>query len=93
MLTTGKFLWRANALENQLDTLAARGQIWSMEMEKLGYDPKELSALFAEHHLLWIGMGSGKIALCPEPDLDLLLADKPEPPPELPQASEAPEPT
>lgn len=38
MLNTGKFLWRANALENQLDTLAARGQLWSMEMEKLGYD-------------------------------------------------------
>lgn len=38
MINTGKFLWRANALENQLDTLAARGQLWSMEMEKLGYD-------------------------------------------------------
>ena len=38
MLNTGKFLWRANALENRLDTLAARGQLWSMEMEKLGYD-------------------------------------------------------
>lgn len=38
MLNTGKFLWRANALENQLDTLAARGELWSREMEKLGYE-------------------------------------------------------
>ena len=38
MLNTGKFLWRANALETQLDTLSARGQLWSKEMEKLGYD-------------------------------------------------------
>jgi len=38
MLNTGKFLWKANALETQLDTLAARGQLWSKEMEKLGYD-------------------------------------------------------
>jgi len=38
MLNTGKFLWRANALETQLDTLAARGQLWSKVMEKLGYD-------------------------------------------------------
>ena len=38
MLNTGKFLWRANALETQLDTLAARGQLWSKEMERLGYD-------------------------------------------------------
>ena len=42
-----------------------------------GYDAMELSTLFAKHHLLWIGMGTGKIALCPEPDLDLLLADTP----------------
>ena len=38
MINTGRFLWRANALENQLDTLAARGQLWSKEMEHLGYD-------------------------------------------------------
>ncbi|NOR33637.1 MAG: sulfatase-like hydrolase/transferase [Bacteroidales bacterium] len=38
MINTGKFLWRANALETQLDTLAARGQLWSKEMERLGYD-------------------------------------------------------
>ncbi len=38
MLNTGRFLWRANALENQLDTLAERGQLWSKEMERLGYD-------------------------------------------------------
>lgn len=38
MLNTGKFLWRANALETRLDTLAARGELWSKEMEKLGYE-------------------------------------------------------
>ncbi len=38
MLNTGKFLWRANALETQLDTLAGSGQLWSKEMERLGYD-------------------------------------------------------
>jgi arylsulfatase A-like enzyme len=38
MVNTGRFLWRANTLEKQLDTLAARGQLWSKEMEKLGYD-------------------------------------------------------
>ncbi len=38
MLNTGRFLWRANALENQLDTLAERGQLWSKEMERLGYE-------------------------------------------------------
>ena len=38
MLNTGKFLWRANGLENQLDTLAANGHLWSKEMERLGYD-------------------------------------------------------
>jgi arylsulfatase A-like enzyme len=38
MINTGKFLWRANALETKLDTLAATGQLWSMEMERLGYD-------------------------------------------------------
>lgn len=38
MLNTGKFLWRANAMETQMDTLAARGHLWSSEMERLGYD-------------------------------------------------------
>jgi len=38
MFNTGKFLWRANALEKKLDTLAAQGELWSMEMEKLGYE-------------------------------------------------------
>ena len=38
MFNTGRFLWRANALETQLDTLATRGQLWSKEMENLGYD-------------------------------------------------------
>ena len=38
MLNTGRFLWGANALETQLDTLAVSGQLWSKEMERLGYD-------------------------------------------------------
>jgi len=38
MINTGKFLWRANALETRLDTLAAREQLWSKEMQRLGYD-------------------------------------------------------
>ena len=38
MFNTGRFLWRANALETKLDTLAARGELWSKEMERLGYD-------------------------------------------------------
>ena len=38
MVNTGKFLWRARALENRLDTLAGRGELWSKEMERLGYD-------------------------------------------------------
>ena len=39
------------------------------------YDPNTLTALFRRHGILWIGQGAGKIALCPEEDLDLLLAD------------------
>jgi arylsulfatase A-like enzyme len=38
MFNTGRFLWRANALETELDTLAAQGELWSKEMERLGYD-------------------------------------------------------
>jgi arylsulfatase A-like enzyme len=38
MFNTGKFLWRARTLENRLDTLAARNQLWSKEMERLGYE-------------------------------------------------------
>jgi arylsulfatase A-like enzyme len=38
MFNTGRFLWRANKLETQLDKLAARGELWSKEMEKLGYE-------------------------------------------------------
>lgn len=40
MLNTGKFLWRAEAVDNRPDlaALAEAGQFWSMEMEKLGYD-------------------------------------------------------
>jgi arylsulfatase A-like enzyme len=38
MFNTGRFLWRANALEDRLDSLAEEGELWSLEMEKLGYD-------------------------------------------------------
>lgn len=40
MFNTGRFLWRAEAIDNKvdLDTLSARGELWSKEMEKLGYD-------------------------------------------------------
>jgi len=40
MFNTGRFLWRAEPYENamKMDTLAARGQLWSKEMEKLGYE-------------------------------------------------------
>jgi arylsulfatase A-like enzyme len=38
MLNTGKFLWRARQLESSLDSLALLGQLWSLEMQKLGYD-------------------------------------------------------
>ena len=40
MLNTGKFLWRAQAVDNRPDLaeLSSRGQLWSKEMEKLGYD-------------------------------------------------------
>jgi len=38
MMNTGRYIWRANALENRLDSLAGRGEMWSREMEALGYD-------------------------------------------------------
>jgi arylsulfatase A-like enzyme len=40
MFNTGRFLWRAEAYDNQVDlgTLAEHGQLWSKEMEKLGYE-------------------------------------------------------
>jgi arylsulfatase A-like enzyme len=40
MFNTGRFLWRAEAYDNQMDlgTLAENGQLWSKEMEKLGYE-------------------------------------------------------
>ncbi len=38
MFNTGRFLWRAFEYDKKLDTLAARGELWSKEMEKLGYD-------------------------------------------------------
>ena len=38
MFNTGRFLWRAQAMENHLDSLAGQGELWSKEMERLGYD-------------------------------------------------------
>lgn len=38
MFNTGRFLWRAQKYDRRLDTLASGGQLWSREMEKLGYD-------------------------------------------------------
>ncbi|MCK4745551.1 MAG: sulfatase-like hydrolase/transferase, partial [Bacteroidales bacterium] len=38
MFNTGRFLWRAFEYDRKLDTLAARGELWSKEMEQLGYD-------------------------------------------------------
>ncbi len=40
MLNTGRFLWRAEGVDNRadLDSLAAAGKVWSKEMERLGYD-------------------------------------------------------
>ena len=38
MFNTGKFLWRARLLENSLDSLALTDQLWSKEMERLGYE-------------------------------------------------------
>jgi len=40
MLNSGKFLWRAEAVDNRpdLESLAEAGQLWSKEMERLGYD-------------------------------------------------------
>jgi len=38
MFNTGRFLWRARGLETKLDSLAGQGELWSKEMERLGYD-------------------------------------------------------
>lgn len=40
MFNTGRFLWNAEAVDNRkdLDSLAGAGQLWSSEMEKLGYE-------------------------------------------------------
>lgn len=38
MFNTGRFLWRAYEAESVLDSLASAGALWSLEMEKLGYD-------------------------------------------------------
>jgi len=38
MFNTGKFLWRSFEVDRKLDSLADRGELWSKEMEKLGYD-------------------------------------------------------
>ena len=37
MFNTGRFLWNAEKVDYKLDSLAASGQLWSKEMEKLGY--------------------------------------------------------
>jgi len=40
MFNTGRFLWRAEQVDNRKDltALAESGQLWSKEMEKLGYE-------------------------------------------------------
>ncbi len=40
MFNTGRFLWRAESHDNEEDmaSLAESGELWSKEMEKLGYD-------------------------------------------------------
>lgn len=38
MFNTGRFLWHAEAVDRKLDSLENLGQLWSLEMEKLGYD-------------------------------------------------------
>ena len=38
MFNTGRFLWRAFDASKRLDSLAVAGQLWSQEMEKLGYE-------------------------------------------------------
>lgn len=38
MFNTGKFLWHSRHLEGHLDSLAARDQLWSKAMERLGYE-------------------------------------------------------
>jgi len=40
MFNTGRFLWHAEPFENvaKMDSLATQGQLWSKEMESLGYE-------------------------------------------------------
>ncbi len=38
MLNTGRFLWRAEAVDRKLDSLAIGKKLWSQEMENLGYE-------------------------------------------------------
>jgi arylsulfatase A-like enzyme len=38
MFATGRHLWRAEQAEKKLEALADSGQLWSLEMENLGYD-------------------------------------------------------
>jgi arylsulfatase A-like enzyme len=40
MFNTGKMLWRAQEVDSRedLDSLAQKGELWSKEMERLGYD-------------------------------------------------------
>ncbi len=38
MFATGCYLWNAEKVDHHLDSLAEDGQLWSLEMENLGYD-------------------------------------------------------
>lgn len=38
MFNTGKFLWRAEAVDYKIDSLAKRNELWSLTMQDLGYD-------------------------------------------------------
>lgn len=38
MFNTGRFLWNAHELDRKLDSLAGNGELWSLEMEALGYN-------------------------------------------------------
>ena len=38
MFNTGRFLWRAHEYDRRLGELEERGELWSKEMEKLGYE-------------------------------------------------------
>jgi len=38
MFNTGRFLWNAHHYDKRLDELAEGGELWSLEMQKLGYE-------------------------------------------------------